>query len=334
MALLAGCPPVQQLQDDHGASLEKSMVILQMQATSPDPAVRANCIEALLPSRDPRAMNVIEQGMYDREWVVRFASVMAAGKRKDTGYKPKLVAMAANDINDSVKAAAIYALRQLGDTANMNALAKFLESPDWSVRANTAMVLGLMGDPSAIPLLLSMHRETDTRTKFEITAALARLGDKNAQKIISALAISQFAEDQWNAMIVCADLPADVAVNPLFLGLVDPPPQTPADLRGLTVRLQLIASRSLGKLGAPQFETPPGSKTHVRRPAEIAVENLTNDDPGIRALAAFALGEMLVPQQAAALTPLLNDPDTTVQRAAAAATVNIYSRTSRTPQRH
>ncbi|MCL2641814.1 MAG: HEAT repeat domain-containing protein, partial [Phycisphaerales bacterium] len=135
----------------------------------------------------------------------------------------------------------------------------------------------------------------------------------------------------WNAMMICADIPAEIAANPLLLGLVDPPPQTPADVLGLTIRRQLVAARSLSKLGAPLITTLPGRKTHIRRPAEIAVDNLTHPDPGIRALAAFALGEILVPRQAAALTPLLNETDPAVQRAAAAATINIYNRNSPKP---
>jgi HEAT repeat protein len=312
--MLAGCVTMPATPAQSAAALDRSITLLQVQSSNPDPVTRANCVEALQPSPDPRAAAVIEQGLHDKEWLVRYASAIAIGKRKSAPYKPVLVDMAAKDPNESVRAASIYALRQLGDTANMNALARLLESSDATARANTAFVLGQMGDPSAIPLLESTRRETDSRVKFEITAALARLGNKNAQRIIIAQALSKYAEDQWVAMMVCADLPVDVAGNPLYLGMQEPPAQTPPDLRPLTVRRQLVAARSLGKLGSTQGR-------------DIAIAHLADQDPSFRALSAMALGEILSPAGDSVILPLLSDSDPGVQRAAAAAIINIHCRT-------
>ena len=310
---LVGCGATPVGADENGAALDRALTLLQVHATGPDPATRANCVEAMQPSQDPRAAAVIEQGLHDREWVVRFASAMAVGKRKSAQYKLVLADMATKDSNDSVRAAAIYALRQCGDSANMNALPKMLVSPDVSVRANAAFVLGLIGDKSAIGLLEATSKETDPRVKFEIAAALARLGSKNAQRIIIAQALSKFAEDQWIAMIVCADLPVDMAANPLLMGLKEGPSQTPTELRPLTVRRQLVAARSLGKLGSTQGK-------------ELALTHLKNPDTQLRALAALALGDILMPAEEQPLIELMGDPDVGVERAAAAAIVAIQSR--------
>ena len=292
-------------------ALNRAVTLLQLQSQSTDPAIRANCIEALQPSNDPRAEDVIDAGLHDPEWIVRFSAAMATAKRKSVPLRPTLQTLAASDPNDSVRVAAIYSLRKLGDTANMSELAHTLSVDDPATRANTAFVLGLMGDPTAIPLLKSHIREGDNRVRFEITAALARLGDVHAQRSIVALAISKYPDDQCNAMAVCADLPRDVAANPLVnIGLA---PRGETEEKDAATRRQLIAARSLAKLRSAQG-------------ANVATDNVNNADPSLRALAAFALGEMLAPQQVYWLTDQLADPNESVQRAAAAAIVNIWAR--------
>jgi hypothetical protein len=301
--------------------LEKAIAYLQVQSHAAEPGVRANCIEALQVSSDPRAADVIEQGLHDKEWVVRFAATMAIGKRKSAGYQPVLERLAAEDPDDSVKVAAIYALHQIGHTANMSLLATTLHSPKPAVRANTALVLGLMGDDSAIPLLKSIRRETEPAVKFEIAAALARLGDPAGERIIVAQAISAYAEDQWMAMAVCADLPPSIAAKPLLMGL-HYPASSVKDVEELKVRRQLVAARSLGKM-------------HSAEGAQVAVAHLKDGNPNLRALAALALGEILMPREDKVVVGLLDDlqrmledPVPAVQRAAAAAIVNIWSRKS------
>jgi HEAT repeat protein len=317
-AVLSGCGPSQKTETPTVAAavgvppLERSILLLQEDSRATDPAVRSNCIEALQPSNDPRAENVIDQGLHDPVWIVRFSAALATGKRKNAQLLPVLQHMATADENDSVRVAAIYALHRLGDDRNMNTLAQTLNSPDPSTRANTALVLGMMGNPSAISLLQSHSNETDSRVKFEITAAMARLGDAHAQYIVASLAISKFAEDQWNAMAVCPDLPPDLAANALMLGLEDPP-STPSSLQDLTTRRQLVAARSLARM-------------HSAQGAKIAIDNLKNPNPSLRALAVFAMGELLAPQQVDSIAPLLDDKNQYVRLAAAAAIVNIWSR--------
>lgn len=307
-----------------GPTYERALALLRAESRTGDPAARANCIEALEVARDPRAMEAIEQGLHDREWVVRFASAMAAGKRRAESVRPVLNTMVTNDANRSVRVACIYALRRLGDATHMSELAGFLGSPDPEARANAALVLGLMGDASAIQLLKSGKDEPDIRVRFEITAAMARLGDASAQQVIVSWAVNRFAEDQWSAMMVCADLPAEVGKSPLLLGLQGTPAVqgtgltalSQAQVRDLTTRRQLVAARSLAKLRVPDG-------------VAVALDNLDNPDAGLRALAALALGEMLNSRQAPGLEKMLGDADARVQQAAAAAIVSIYARAGR-----
>ncbi len=65
---------------------------------------------------------------------------------------------------------------------------------------------------------------------------------------------------------------------------------------------------------------------------DTALEYLTNANPELRALAALALGEILVPGAEGRLDATLQDPDPRVRLAAAAAIVNITVRAERPAQ--
>jgi HEAT repeat protein len=294
----------------------KAVAYLQTQSRSNDPIVRANCIEALQLSRDPRVIAIVEQGLRDEQWVVRFAAAMAAGKRKARVTLPTLETMAGNDPNGSVRVAAIYALKRMDRDTRMSDLAVALDSQDPSTRANAAFVLGLLGDKTALPLLDAHRNDRDIRVRTEVTAALARLGDPAAQQVVVGWAVNRFAEDQYAAMTVCGDLPQNVAESPLLLGLDPVPPKLSADadpamVKDLTTRRQLVAARSLAKL-----RNGSGSK--------VAIDNLQNPNPNLRGLALLALGEMLTPAQVPGIEPYLDDPDESVRRAAAAAIIHVF----------
>jgi len=303
-------------------TFEKALAILQVQAHTGNADARANCIEALQVSADPRALEIIEQGLHDPEWVVRFAAAMAAGQRKAAMVRPVLNTLVTTDPNGSVRVGCIFALRRLGDETHMSDLAQTIESPDPAVRANTALALGKMGDDSAIPLLERHRNDDDVRVRFEITAALARLGDETAQKVVASESVNKYAEDQFTAMEVCADLPERVGSSPLLLGLGDAPPKVPPEMAAqvayLTTCRQLVAARSLAKM-----------KYNNERAAELAINNRVSADPQLRALAALALGDMLSSREAVALDKMLEDPEESVRRAAAAAVVDIFARAAK-----
>lgn len=298
--------------------LEKAVGELQAQFKSGDAVTRANCVEGLQPLWDPRGTTVIAQALGDEEWVVRFAGAMAAGKRKLEELKPALERMVREDANEGVQVAAVYALRKMGEPGHEEVVRAALANRDPSVRASAAMVIGLRGNSSAMGLLQGRATEQDDRVRMETTVALARLGDAKAQEVITALAISKYHEDQMLAMEVCGDLTDGVSLRALAVGLQDPPKEIlekmTADERGLLVRKQLVAARSLARRGSMVG-------------AEVARAHLWDGDGEVRSLAALALGEILSPRGALQrLGPLLDDKDAAVRRAAAAAVVKAYAR--------
>jgi HEAT repeat protein len=298
------------------AVLEKAVGVLQEQFASSDPAARANCVEGIQPLLDPRAVAMIRTALGDPEWVVRFAGAMAAGRRKLQELQPELEQLT-QDSNGSVRVGAVFALRQMGVRGHEQVLQAALADRDPATRANAALALGLLGDRSAIGILQSRALEQDARVRLEITAALARLGDADAQRVIVALAMSKYGEDEWMAMDVCGDLPEQASAKPLLMGLEEAPPGTPPQDVPLTVVRQLVAARSLARQGSIQG-------------ANVAVRHLADPDPQLRGLAALALGEILSPVGARQrLAPLLDDPDASVRRSAAAAVVKVFARDRR-----
>ncbi len=301
------------------AVLDKAVGILQEQFRSGDAAARANCVEGMQSLFDPRSTAMIHDALEDPEWVVRFAGAMAAGRRKLEELKPTLSRLMTGDANGSVRAAAAYALGRMGDSGHDDVIRAALVDADPGVRANAALVLGIAGDRGVLDLLRQRAAaERDERVRLEITGALARLGDPEARRVIVAQAMSKYGEDEWMAMDVCGDLGGDgTAARALLLGLEDAPKQAGPDVRPLTVTRQLVAARSLARLGSIEG-------------ANVAVIHLTDPDPQLRGLAALALGEILSPIGAQQrLGPLLTDGDAVVRRAAAAAVVKVYVRAAR-----
>lgn len=320
LTVLAGCTPPRQEPEvrvgSRTVNYERAIITLQVHARDASAPMRANCVEALEPAEDRRAAEVIEQGLHDDAWVVRFAAAMASGKRRSAKLQPVLQALATRDNNESVKVASVYALYRLGDYSQMNLLLQALKSPDNSVRSNTYLVLGAMGDANLIKLLKTRIRESDPRAKFELTAALARLGDEDAQRIIASLIISKVAEDQWNALGIAGDLPEERVVNSLLVAVREPLSMV-GHPRELEIRRQLLAARALGRMGKIT-----GGK--------IALQYAKDPSPDLRALAALALGELLLPNEERAVARLLDDPEPRVRVAAAAAIINIWSKMERT----
>lgn len=325
LAVLAGCSSAasgsERIQG-HSEYLEKAVAYLQTQAGSDDAVTRAHAIEALQPLKDPRVTTVVEQGLRDKAWVVRFAAAMAAGKRQDTALKPTLQMLVGQEPDGSARVAMIFALQRMGDSTNMSQLARFITSPDTDTRANTAMVLGLLGDKSARGLLETQAKDKEIRVKFEVTAALARLGDLNAQDAILAMSVNKYVEERFIAIATCPDLHRPEAANVLLAGLKD------VDPRG-----NMIAARALCRLGDMTGDiNNPRTRDDNYRAGKLALQYAYHrPEADVRALAVLALGEILLPDEEKSVAAFLykDGEDPHVQLAAAAAVVNVWARAAK-----
>ncbi len=120
-------------------------------ARSSDAQFRAQAMEAIQP-RPKRALPLAQIALEDENAAVRFAALITVGKLKLEPLAERALRMQGDD-DPSVRAAAMYAADACGKTVNMNELPRLLGSDDPTVRGNAAMVLGLMGDRSAVPMI-------------------------------------------------------------------------------------------------------------------------------------------------------------------------------------
>ncbi len=256
---------------------------------------RANSIEAL--QADPELGEIAaREGVEDPNLAVRFVSAMAIGQHQYADAAPLVHALLSDD-SASVRAAAAFALKRNGTNVNLGLLAEMLKGDDPRAAGNAALVLGELGDPSALPLLresIDFHSPHTTPpqqriVQLQIAEAMAKLGDPYAIPRIRAELYSRQPE-HGEIMALAATM----------LGQLDAT-RTIGDLRNIvamwrqyrhSAEVRLAALASLAQLGEPQ-------------PIELVLEYLgpsyrestSSSAAAIQTQAAHALAEY-PPQQA------------------------------------
>ena len=183
-----------------------ALSLLQRASESTNPLLRTNAIEALQYAPD-EIQPVIQRGLGDPNRAVRFASVMTVGQLKLDGLA-SLVEPLLHDESKSVQAAAIYALRKCGRKADLNPLAAMLGGEDPEVKGNAALVLGELGDPSAIPMLRNavgrgLRRTPPARRKvveLQLAEAMVKLGATSQVDVIRAALFAPSEEGEFAAL--------------------------------------------------------------------------------------------------------------------------------------
>ena len=295
----AGCSQSTSRPQPPKVSLSAAEAVVQQTAQDSRSAVRADTVQAVENLHRPLAEQIVAAALHDASRPVRFAAAMVAGRRRMKSLEPQLKSLL-HDPDPSVRIAAVYALARLGDSSHMNMLPMMLTSSNPVIRANAAMVLGRLGDASAIGLLRTLSDDPNHSVKLVVTSALARLGYKRAIKSLIAMDLSGDTADHLFALSTCRSLDNPLAVNVLLAGLHDP-----------MAEAQLIAARGLGQRGSVA-----GIK--------IALTEAASTDPGLRALAALALGSIPSPASEPALRTLLQDKNIRVRVAAAAGLINLH----------
>jgi HEAT repeat protein len=303
---------------------------------SKDPFLRDRAIEAASPALD-RVGPLAQQGMDDPSPVVRFTALVTIGKLRLKDLAPAARIRLATEtaeikrlrakieeqhgrVSDrelaglqatlnqcrSVAAAALFALRQCGQNVDATPLATMLASEDLKLRSNVAMLLGLMGDPSAISMLKDLSKTPATREsgesqglwRLQVTEALARLGDPDAVGPLRAAVYSKISEVRVQAVELAGEL-ADRALVPALQRLT-------VDKEVESIELSLAAAVALAQLGDPR------GLTLMQKAAQSDTEQL-------RSFAAKGLGLVREPEAARTLAVLLGDKDEHVRLSAAAA---------------
>jgi len=277
----------------------------------PQPIVRATAFEAL--EGNPDALyEAAPFGLIDENRGVRFVATMSIGDAGLAGLAP-LIAPLLSDPSASVRAAAIYAMNKLGEGADPSPLAAMARSDDPEIRANAYLVLGLMGNPSAIPLIEStlgtgMRLVNPMRvrlTELQAAEALVLLGDQDDIEPIRAALFTPV--EQGEITVLACDmlgrLGDEQARSMLFRMIAASGNQTrPPEIR-------MAATAALFRLGPPLPDDL----------GNLILGQVEDRDPRRRVQAASCLAVVPGRKALAALEVLLSDAEPMVRTAAAGA---------------
>ena len=260
---------------------------------SNNPVLRANALEAAQNALDARAAReMVLRGLGDGNALVRFAAAMAAGQmRLRDAYRPLLKLVHDDDVR--VRIGVRYALHRMGDTRFSHDLERTAQDPDKFIRADTAMVLGMLNEPSALKILRQMQGDDEPLVRLQVAEAMWRLGDEQGLESLTAASISKFSDDQIIAVQALA-APRDTRVIEHLRGKLT------SDWPEIT----LVAARGMGELGSDAGYG-------------VALGGARSADPRQKALASLAFGAIGRPDAQAYLAPLLRDPNPSVRLASA-----------------
>jgi len=289
--------------------------LLDEASRAADPQIRAIAIEAM--QRDPTVLEpAVRRGLGDPNPGVRFAAAIVGSKAGLPGLAP-LVEPLLLDPSDSVKAAAILALHRSGRKVDPSPLASMIVSESPEVRGNAAMVLGDLGNRSAIPLLRQGYERPMSRAvpaavrvvDLQIAEAMVKLGDLTQLEPIHAALFSR--SDQGECIALGCQIVTtlkDQTALPMLQRLIDAGGE---DLRPTEIRL--LAGMACMEIMHPGPEAL----------GQLALDSTRDQRAPVRALAARLLGFFETPQAASALSQLLRDRDPAVQVSAASSLLRL-----------
>ncbi len=272
---------------------------LQEAAVGDDPPLCMNAIEALAEVAPREGLPFIAANIENDYPGASFAALMALGQMNNADYLDR-IRTRAEDPNPHIRIAALYALHRLGDRKRTTELADFLlNHRDARVRANAALAIGRLGEPSSLRVLQrALRHEQKDLPRLQILEALAMMGDRDAIERLIFNGHSAYPDQAASAIMFLANARSQEAED-LFryrLGNREHP----------EARLQ--AARGLGRLGddsgfdiamaylwfnsptTGQANDPPEQQIRrVRGLAALALESIGNPE-ALRSLkAAFEL---------------------------------------------
>lgn len=302
-----------ELPADLNAMRSTAVELLVQASQSTNPLLRANAIEALHPAK-PEIEAVARQSLADENHAVRFIAAMTVGKLKLTQIAPLLEPLL-HDESPSVRAAAIYGMHRCGRNVDLNPLASMLMSESAEVKGNAALILGELGNPSAVPMLRraadhGMVREVPARRKIvamQLAEAMAKLGAVDELEVIRAALFAPPEEGELVALAcqMCGQLKDGGALPNLL------------DLATRTGRRQQSAEvRMAAALAVAQIDPS-------RAPVDVPVEYVNAERFEHRAQAALTLGYSQSREALPYLWRLMNDANPLVQIAAAGGVLRL-----------
>ncbi|MBN2588279.1 MAG: HEAT repeat domain-containing protein [Sedimentisphaerales bacterium] len=213
--------------------------IINDSLNSDNPLIRVNAIEISANTKQENYLPTIHNMLKDRFVPVRFSAAVAIGEMQ---YAPAL-----NSINEllrdrdpNVLVAASYAMARLGHPEYLQVLRESVNSNEnQTIKANSALLLGKIGDKSSIQLLRKLMENPDSSdmVSYQAAEALAMLGDTKIYETIWAMLISTFNDVRYTGVKAMGALGTPQAENALLSMLSDP-----------VVEIRVAAAEQLGKM--------------------------------------------------------------------------------------
>ena len=291
-------PPAQNVPLDpalQGAAKQEIMVALDAR----DPLIRAHAIEAVKDGIGASGADAIIRHLSDDSAVVRFAAALAAGELRLRQAHDALLVMS-DDADPSVAVGAKFALHRIGDTRQSHDLELTSRDPSPRTRGDTAMVLGLLGEPTAVNVLFPMLSDSSPPVRLQAAEALWRLGNEQGLNHLVAASVSGYADDRMIALLALAG-PKDRRVLGHLQGA----------LTSEYDEVSLVAARGCGMLGSDAGYG-------------VALKCVGSSDPRQRLLAAMAFGGIGRSDSQPQLATLLKDAAQDVRLAAAIAILQLH----------
>jgi HEAT repeat protein len=298
---------------------ERAIRIIEESAGSENPSIRANAIEAAGKSAQ-RFRPLIERGLTDPNLGVRAVAAMTIGKKKLAESASRCRAML-DDGAVQCRIAAIFALAANGIDVDPTPLAdSLLTDSSLRVRAQSAFILGELGNPSSVPLLRQSLAATPASADpsqvkilhLQIAEAMIKLGDDEQRTGVRAALYPSRAEE-LEAAALAAQILGQVRDRKSISQMVylsefkdDTGRQHPAEVR-------LAVADSLALMD-------------VRGGAFIVDSYINSTEPAIRAQSAHAYGTIADNASLNRLAALMNDTDPLVRIAAADAVMRAIAR--------
>ncbi|MFM7259338.1 MAG: HEAT repeat domain-containing protein [bacterium] len=289
--------------------LHEAQSLLRAAARSSWAALRAHAIEAST-ANPALLVELAPAGLADENRGVRFVTCMAIA-REPSEDLAVLVQPLVTDESESVRASALLALSRCGKKVDPGPIAAMAFSNNPEVRANAYLVLGEMGNRSAVPLIydsLTKGLELVNPVRVRLiglaaSEALVKLGEAREIEPIRA-ALFAPPEQSELTVVACGAIGRlkDEVARPMLERLL-----TVSGEARRSPEIRLSAATALMELGG-----------NPKLAVAIAQEYLGNGDPRIRAVVAVLLGKARCPEATTILTNLIRDTDPTVQVAAAA----------------
>jgi len=270
---------------DFGSLLDRAVDQVEASARSSDAERRVNAMELCEFLGPRRAEPLLAIGMEDEMVAVRFCAIVNTARLDVRSLLP-LVRKRAGSESPYEQTSVIFARRLMGDEVDVTPLAAMLACDDPGLRGSAAMLLGMMGDKSAVPMLRDLAKVplpstvlpvSGTIVRMQIAEARVRLGDESTYNAIRWGLFSNYDEIRTLSATMIGRLGDQKMQEALFDILQD---------KSQPVELRMATLDALVRISASRVEVVGEALSLL----DVVLESAKSENSMLRALAAQVLG--------------------------------------------